>query len=57
MPQSVQYGGFIAVSLIWQLDSIRVLPFPFVLIGKNLFQPVGLLLGDCLVHEGCYVPT
>jgi hypothetical protein len=39
-------------TLVWQLDSIRVLPFPFVLLGKNLFQPVRLPLGNRLVHEG-----
>jgi hypothetical protein len=35
-----------------QVDAIRVLPFPFVLLGKNLFQPVRLPLRDFLVHEG-----
>jgi hypothetical protein len=40
------------VELIRQLDSIRVLPFPFVLFGKNLFEPVRLSRGDCLVREG-----
>jgi len=29
-----------------------VLPFPFVLLGKNFFQPVRLPLSDFLVHEG-----
>jgi hypothetical protein len=29
-----------------------VLPFPFVLFGKNLFEPVRLSRGDCLVREG-----
>lgn len=37
--------------LIRQLDSIRVLPFPFVLLGKNLFEPVRLSLSGCLVCE------
>ena len=37
--------------LIRQLDSIRVLPFPFVLLGKNLFEPVRLSRSSCLVHE------
>jgi hypothetical protein len=29
-----------------------VLPLPFVLLGKNPFQPVRLPLGDRFVHEG-----
>jgi hypothetical protein len=37
--------------LIRQLDSIRVLPFPFVLLGKSLFEPVRLSLSGCLVCE------
>ena len=37
--------------LIRQLDSIRVLPFPFVLLGKNLFEPVRLSLSSCLICE------
>ena len=37
--------------LIRQLDLIRVLPFPFVLLGKNLLEPVRLSLSSCLVCE------
>jgi hypothetical protein len=29
-----------------------VLPFPFVLFGKNLFEPVRLTRSGCLVREG-----
>jgi hypothetical protein len=32
-----------------------VLPFPFVLLGKNLFQPVRLPLCNCFVHESWIV--
>jgi hypothetical protein len=48
---SVEYGEH-AVLLIRQLDSIQVLLFPFVLLGKNPFQPVRLPLGDRFVCEG-----
>jgi hypothetical protein len=34
------------------LDSIRVIPVPFVLFDKNLFEPVRLARSGCLVHEG-----
>jgi hypothetical protein len=37
--------------LIRQLDSIRVFPFAFVLLGKNLFEPVRLSLSASLVHD------
>ena len=40
-----------SVRLFRQLDSIRVLPFPFVLLGKNLFEPMRLTLSDCLIHK------
>ena len=38
--------------LVWQLDSIWVLPFPFVLLGKNFSEPVRLSFCNCLIHEG-----
>jgi len=28
-----------------------VLPFAFVLLGKNLFEPMCLTLSDCLIHK------
>ena len=42
----------VAGDLVRQLDSIRVLPFPFMLVGENLFEPVRLAGSYCLVHEG-----
>src|SRR2546423_11280869 len=39
-------------ALIRQLDSIRVIPVPFVLFDKNPFEPVRLARSGCLVHEG-----
>lgn len=29
-----------------------MLPFLFVLLGENFFQPVRLSPGNCLIHEG-----
>jgi hypothetical protein len=37
--------------LIRQLDAIRVLVFPFVFLGKNLFEPERLSRGGSLVHQ------
>ena len=37
--------------LFRQPDSIGVLPFAFMLLGKNFFEPMGLMLSDCLVHK------
>jgi len=38
-------------SLFRQLNPIRVLPFAFVLLGENFFEPTGVTLGDCLVQK------
>src|SRR5437879_6612653 len=37
--------------LFRQPDAIRVPPFAFVLLGKNFFEPMGLMLSDCLIHN------
>src|SRR5256885_16797704 len=38
-------------ALVWQLDAIRVLPVPFVFLGKNLFEPSRLSLRRFLVRH------
>ena len=40
-----------SVRLFRQLDSIRVLPFAFVLLAKNFFEPMCLTLSDSLIHK------
>ena len=40
-----------SVGLFRQLDSIRVLPFAFVLLGKNFVGPMSLTLSDSLIHK------
>jgi hypothetical protein len=37
--------------LFRQLDSIGVLPFSFVLLSQNFFEPLGLTLSRCFVHK------
>ena len=39
------------LSLVRQLNAIRVSPFPFVFLGKNLFKPVCLSLRRFLVND------
>ena len=36
---------------IRQLDAVRVSSFPFVFLGKNLFQPMRLSLRSLVIHE------
>jgi len=36
--------------LFRQQNLVGVLPFAFMLLGKNFFEPMGLMLSDCLIH-------
>ena len=45
------HSSSLAVVLVRQLDAIRVLPLPFVFLGKNLFEPSRLSLRRVLVHR------
>ncbi len=41
--------------LFRQLDTVRVLPFPLVFLGKNLFEPLRLSLRRFLIHESGFM--
>ena len=41
-----QFAGY-SGNRIWS----GVLPFAFMLLGKNFFEPMGLMISDCLIHK------